>query len=217
MAARREAFTRENIYFLPILGLMLLTAFIGIYTYSKLSNGGGVLGVINDDSDIGIDADVYGCDLTLTIHPEKRLPASNNWATDLSISIYDGLGVLKGTATGTSDNAGTLSMDLCSEGIYLVSGTYTFKVRGTSHLRKAFDPVASFDIYSNTIDLSIGGDELLAGETSLVFDNYINSLDLATQIKRLYSSDSVTDLNRDGTVNSLDISNTLYNLFVAGD
>jgi len=197
------------------LGLLVLTGFIGIWAYLKTE--GSVAGILTDNDQTVIKADIYGCDMDLTVYPERRIPAANNWATDLVVYIYDSGNTLLGTLTGTSDNAGLLTEDLCSQGIYLTSGTYNIKVRGKSHLTKGFNSINGFTYYTNSIDLTGGGERLLAGETSLVYDNYINGLDLSTQIKALYSGNDKDDLNQDGIVNSLDISNTLSNLLTTGD
>jgi hypothetical protein len=60
--------------------------------------------------------------------------------------------------------------------------------------------------------------KMLAGETSIQFDNKINSLDFSTQVRSLFeTNDQKNDLNQDGEVNTLDISNTVYNFYKTGD
>jgi hypothetical protein len=65
--------------------------------------------------------------------------------------------------------------------------------------------------------LTLTGNKLLAGDTGSTNDNYINSLDLSTLVEKFYTADNKNDLNQDGIVNSLDLSNQIFNLFKTGD
>lgn len=167
---------------------------------------------------VDVSATINSCLLEVTVKPEKRIPPVGNDQTELTIDIYDTANNLQGTVTGNSNNLGIATIDICDQGINLSPGTYNFKARGLSHLRKDFGDYFAFSLAVTEIDLSQSGTEkLLAGETSVIYDNYINSLDISTQINNLYTNDNKNDLNQDSTVNSLDISNTIYNFYIAGE
>ena len=157
------------------------------------------------------------CKLNIMVHPEKRIPRTGNWGTLLIVYVYQGN---QKVATGTtrSDDAGRASFDFCSQNLNFAPGQYNFAVKGLSHLCKNFQNVQSFENDTFETDLTVGKKVLLAGETSNIFDDKINSLDASTQIRAFYSQiDEKNDLNRDGKVNSLDFSNTVYNFYGLGD
>ncbi len=201
-----------------LIALALMLSFLLIVAlWLKLNQPqSGVLGV-TASADVQINAIVPSCLLGITVYPEKRIPPVNNWGTILTVNIYDSTNSLFGTFTTTTNSQGQSLTDLCALGMTPLPGTYTFYLRGYSHLRKVFPSIDSFENHETDIDFSSGGEVLLAGETSNIFDNKINSLDLSTQIVKLYTSDYKNDLNQDGKVNSLDISNTIYNFFKTGD
>jgi hypothetical protein len=123
-----------------------------------------------------------------------------------------------GTLSAVSDSNGFATMDFCSLGFAFPEDDYNFYVRGFSHLNKKFLNFRAFNPLETEIDFTVGGAELSAGETSVVYDNKINSLDLSTQISAFYSTTDIkNDLNRDGKVNSLDFSNSIYNLYDIGE
>lgn len=195
----------------PVLFLIILVG-IGFLSDSREPR------VEQVSEDVEVTATVGACILELTVKPEKRIPPVGNDQTELTVDIYDNSNTLVGTVTGNSNNVGVATMDICDQGLALTPGTYNFKVRGLSHLRKDFGDYFAFSLAVTQLDLSNGGTEqLLAGETSVIYDNYINSLDISTQINALYTSDNKNDLNQDSTVNSLDISNTIYNFYLAGE
>lgn len=158
------------------------------------------------------------CLLNLRVYPEKRIPRIGNWNTIVTAEIFTISGQSIGTVSGRSDNAGNVTFNICDAGIIAPPGIYNFYVRGFSHLRKYFPLQQAFDNDNTVTDLTTGGRVLLAGETSNVFDNKINSLDASTQIRFFYrTDDEKNDLNRDGKANSLDFSNTVYNFYRLGD
>lgn len=169
---------------------------------------------------VEVSARVYGCHLDITARPEKR--HMNNFSTILSIDIFDNLDNYIDTAIVTTDVNGEGRVALCDQGIELDDSTnYNFYIRGYSHLRKVFANESAFSTALTVKDFwqSNPDNYLLAGETSNVFDNKINSLDLSTQIHKdiIFTNDYKNDLNQDGEVNSLDLSNTVYNFFEIGD
>jgi hypothetical protein len=158
------------------------------------------------------------CLLNLKVYPEKRIPRTGNWGTLVTVEIYNIFNQFQGTMQARSNNAGDVTFNACANNIILEPGIYNFYVRGLSHLRKSFPLQQAFDSDDTISDLTTGGRVLLAGETSNIFDNKINSLDASTQVRAFYKTDDEkNDLNRDGKVNSLDFSNTVYNFYRTGD
>lgn len=170
---------------------------------------------VEDNVDVSVS--VPGCVLELTVKPEKRIPATNNWDTILNVEVYRSNNTLLKAFTTNTDTTGKSTIDLCDLGAVPVPDTYNFYLKGYSHLRKKFASVTTFQNYYNTVDFTTGGIKLLAGEVSPADDNYINIFDFSAQVKKLYTNDYKTDLNQDGIVNSLDISNTIYNFYKTGD
>ena len=157
------------------------------------------------------------CKLNLIVHPEKRIPRTGNWGTLLIVYIYKDAQKIA-SATARSDDQGAATFDFCPQNITFDAGNYNISIKGLSHLCKYFPQVRAFDSDSQIVDLTVGNKVLLAGETSNVFDDKINSLDASTQIRAFYSTnDEKNDLNRDEKVNSLDFSNTIYNFYDLGD
>jgi len=157
------------------------------------------------------------CNLEIIVYPEKRIPSTNNWSNLNEIEAVSSSNQSLGKITLQADNQGKMLVDICTQ--YPISdGQYTFFVRGISHLRKRFSNIQIQTDNSNpSIQLGSLADSLLAGETSFVFDNKINSLDISTQIKVMYSTSNIkNDLNRDGKVNALDISNAIFNFYKTG-
>lgn len=185
-------------------------------TLSSSSNdfGATTLGV-GGVSQIEITAEVQPCELTVIIYPEKRIPATNNWDTLLNVQIFNNQ-TQAANLTAPSNNFGVANFQLCLNNIQLTSGVYNFYVRGFSHLRRIYTGVPAFDTQTETLDLRPFG-EMYAGETSVIFDNYINVLDISTQIASMYTSSIKNDLNQDGYVNTLDISNTITNFYMNGE
>lgn len=167
-------------------------------------------------ADVTVGARVGGCEMLVRAHPEKR--HLNNYNTLLTVEVYKDDEYV-GTVYTHTDWDGEGEVSLCDLDANLGTGYYDFLVTGYSHLTKRFDRMlVVFRSAQAEIDFSINNTvELLAGETSIIFDNYINSLDISTQIRAFYTTDNRNDLNQDGYVNSLDISNTIINFYKHGD
>lgn len=168
-------------------------------------------------ADLNVSAMVPICELYLTAYPEGRIPPTNNWATTLQVQILDVTNATVLNITDNTNNLGQLYYDLCGNAVVVGQGPHDFYLLGFSHLRKKFNDVTSLSSYVSTVQFTQPGDALLAGETSIVFDNFINGLDLSTQVINLFSGDVKNDLNLDGQVNSLDLSMTVNNLYKQGD
>lgn len=193
-----------------IITLLLISSFLTITVVRALD--------LNSEQSMTINARVSSCILTFRVYPEKRIPSTNNWSNETILEIFRySSGVKEGEVTATTDSQGQATVNLCENGMNLVGDEYIFRVKGLSHLRKNFGPVFAFDDREEFVDLTVANQRLLAGETSPIFDNVINSMDISTQINYIYSTNIKNDLNRDNYVNSLDISNTITNFFLRGD
>ena len=206
-----------------LLIIFALTSLLTVHSamfkyYENINNGereGQVLQAL--DEQVQVNASVYGCYLNVKAKPEKRVLLPN-WGTELTVEVYENNGPLIGIAIATTDNNGEAIVDLCDAGITEIGGVYDVKVRGLSHLYAGYPDESALSTVETEIDFTESETRyLLAGETSNVFDNYINSLDLSTQIAHLYTNDNKNDLNQDEDVNSLDISNTIWNWYMEGD
>lgn len=170
----------------------------------------------SNEGEVVIVATVTTCILEITIKPEKRIPREGNWSNQQNIIFYDQLYreafSLENIQT---DNNGFASVDICELGIQVDPGIYSIYVKGVSHLGKLFINKGGFFNYTTTFNLAKTEDDyLLAGD--YLSQDYINGLDLNGAISKLYSNDSRADFNRDGTVNSLDLSNLIFNLHRSG-
>lgn len=150
------------------------------------------------------------------LHPEKRIPRTNNWDTYVEFQIQE-CGTLQNVL-----NFSNVSTDNLGNGViyipaaeFLLNRAYAFKLKAYSHLTKQMGcyPITTA---GNVVDFTPEGD-VLAGDASVVSDNYVNSLDISNTVRHLFSGDYKNDLNQDSEVNSLDLSNEVYNLFVFGD
>ncbi len=152
--------------------------------------------------------------LIIKVYPEKRIPATGNWQNQNIIEIRQ-VGstvpiVSQVIAMNTIGDGTMASID-----VNLVpTGSYDFAIKGYSHLRKIY--TATVGTAEVNLNFTGPGQELLAGDTSVVEDNFVNSLDLSQISINLYSTNIRNDLNRDTEVNSLDLSNMSYNLYLSG-
>ena len=162
--------------------------------------------------EIGVSASVQACEVTFLLKPEKRIPREGNFSNTYSIIIFDNkLTKIYNIDKIETDKDGRGSWDFCSKNITPTSGVYSIYVKGTSHLGKLFENVNGFYNYSTEFNLArFEGDYLLAGDVE--DNNYINSIDINQLVLGLYTSEKKYDLNQDGIVNSLDLSNQIYNL-----
>lgn len=198
--------------------VFFIVSSVGLYALQARADQVGQRVLAEETGNVTVSAQVPACIITLTVYPEKRVPPTGNWGTDLTIDIYNSSNQLVTTFNATSNNQGQITYDVCDQdGLSLGKGVYTFYVRGKSHLRKIFGNITTFDQYASNVNLAAGGQRLLAGETSIVYDNYVNGLDLSTQVEQLYTGDDKNDLNQDGAVNALDLAITVTNLYKFGD
>ncbi len=197
-------FSNEKIFLLIflIISLVSLSFFLAIKVSSQ--------------ENVDVNAIVGGCTLQVTVYPEKRIPVTGNWGTNLDVELYlASNNQYQGTLTGLSNNSGIAVFDVCDE-ISPVATDYKIYIRGKSHLRRNYGIHTLFNTPSSSLDLSSDG-KLIAGETSIVYDNFINVLDISTQISKLETNDDKNDLNQDGEVNVLDIATSINNYLTEGD
>ncbi len=205
---------RSKIISIPIL---LSAVFTMGFILPNLNIVYAQLGPLSDD--VQIQAEVSACIIENLVHPEKRWPRVGNWDTFVTIWLYDSNNNFITQYTNESSTPeGRSQQNLCDLGYFLPPGLYNFYIRGFSHLISYFGQYTAFEFYHTFIDFTENGQELWAGETSNVFDNKINSLDISTQIRTFYDvGDYLNDFNQDGEVNSLEIGNTIDNFFMLGD
>lgn len=217
MNSRFESVLRNKIfgYFaFFITGISILVLFNSDFFVDK-ENGANVLPAVTRDDSVNVTGTVFGCILNIRVYPEFRVPG--NYQTDLDVEIYSSGPTFEGDFTTTTNGLGDSTIDLCAEGINLTAGVYDFYIKGLSHLRFNFDGYSAFGTVESSIDFSSGGERLVAGETSIIYDNVINTLDISTQINNYLGVSTQNDLNQDGIVNNLDINWTVSNYLLEGD
>ncbi len=196
-----------------------------IFAFILLVSNTLVLANNTDSADLNLVVQDNICIFNILVKPEKRIPSEDNWSTLLSIEVSEPNGPKIATINDVrTDNTGAAEIDICEREIALENNTtYNFYIKGLSHLRKYFSNFSIKLGVSYINDFTGENKELLAGETSGYFDNYINSLDLSTQALNFRKTNGAinefekNDLNRDGIVNGLDISNTAFNFRKSGD
>jgi len=198
-----------------ILGLIALVSIATLFTIGesniKDQPSGDVLAEVTTTVEVTLDG--YGCVLTLNILPGGR---TDNFATQLTVQIFESsTQEFKGEFNLSTDNTGAGTINLCGQNILVEGGSYDFYIKGRSHLNELFADVTAFN--NNSTVLVLTNVELIAGETSVVYDNYINVLDLTTLLTNFEAASSVDDLNVDGEVNNLDVSIVLNNFYTEGD
>ena len=187
---------------------LLLTIF-----FFSLSSSTSALTLTGSGS-VNVNAQV-NFTLTIKVYPERRIPLTGHWMNQNVVEIRN-IGSTTPLITQVVENdaqgVGVLNPINVS---VLPPGNYDIAVKGYSHLRKVY-PNYSFVTNTLNYDLTTTGEELEAGDTSIVIDNYVNSLDISYLSNNLYSGNLKSDLNRDGIVNSLDLSNQIRNLYKYG-
>lgn len=198
-----------------IISLAFLVAVIGlIYFYSNHTGDIKRSVKANDDHKVNVTAKI-NFNPSIVVHPEKRIPRNSNWSNLNVVDIREkndtNILITQVVNTNNLGEGELAQIDIDN----LSPGRYDVTIKGVSHLKKLYKDI-EFRQNTFTMDLTPYGD-LKAGDTSVIEDNYINSLDISTQVKNLYTNDTKNDLNRDSVVNSADISNTLHNLYLFGD
>lgn len=156
--------------------------------------------------------------------PEKRVPNISpyqvyNYSADLLVRIY-----LLGADRTNPDNiifSTTLNTNDSGSSFMVIPGLpygqYDITVKSNTTLSKVYSN-ATVGGYSDVDFTNNASSPLLCGDINLTFgDDKVNSLDLSILVNQWGSADDRADLNKDGLVNSLDISNLLVNFNRVGE
>lgn len=165
---------------------------------------------VGDENSVVISGQI-NYNLKFRVYPEKRVPSFGNFSNVYLLQIINPITntVVYQKSGVVANNNGEFEELILSQD--LPHGIYKVRIKGISHLSKDFNNV---QIKSNTnfYNFTLGGNFLLAGDTSVIEDDLINSLDISRLEKTLFTNISRSDLNKDGYVNSLDISIQAYNI-----
>lgn len=185
-------------------GVYLIQVFINgaLYDTYTISVGG--------DNSVVISGQI-NYRLRFRVYPEKRTPSFGNFSNVYLLQIINPITntIVYQKSGIVADNNGEFEEFIPSQ--YLPHGIYKVRIKGISHLSKDFNNV---QIKNNTnfYNFTSGGNFLLAGDTSVIEDDLINSLDISRLEKTLFTNILRSDLNKDGYVNSLDMSIQAYNI-----
>jgi len=153
-------------------------------------------------------------DLLITAFPEKRL--KNDFSTRGKLILYDKADLTpKYIYQIPLNTSGKNNIDDLS----IAAGTYHASFKGLSHIT-VFIPNIEVTIETDFLNLDFsqsGQPFLLAGDNQYKFDDFINSLDLATTTGVMMTNNELADFNLDGMVNALDYAIQLFNLYKKGD
>jgi len=164
---------------------------------------------------IHITASIKLQSITFKVYPERRVPPTGNWSTILDFQVQNQLThspFLQKTLTTNNSGVGVITLGADEN---LPPGNNSIWIKGISHLAKRYDNMYFSDQYEN-FDFTPYGD-LLAGDTHISSDNFINSLDISTLINQLNTGNYKNDLNQDSTVNILDLTIQVDNISKGGD
>lgn len=153
--------------------------------------------------------------IELIAKPEKRIPGTGNDSTVLTVEVRTaGTTTVIFSGSVVTGSGGTYS-GLVLTGVS--AGTYDLAAKGYSHLRRTISSVA---ISSGvTVDFtSAGASPLFSGDVNAADgDNKVNGIDLTLIVNALFGHVVRYDLNRDGLVNGIDLTNAVTNLNDLGD
>lgn len=154
--------------------------------------------------------------ITFKVHPEKRHPSMHNWDSLMDFQVQNqathAVIFERGLVSTNTEGVGTIALASTEN---VPDGYYSVYIKGISHLSRRYDNI-QFGHISEDYDFTSFGDHL-AGDTHHSRDDFINSLDISILLTSLNTGDYICDLNQDTLVNSLDLSNQLYNISKWGD
>lgn len=159
--------------------------------------------------------------LNVYARPEKRTPFGNPsyvLPSTLEIRNTGSVSVITSTKFILESNGWGQAV-FSSSSFPVLPGEYDVAIKGISHLRKISQKV---NIKGDGNDkvlyyTSINPFYLLAGDVQIAKDNYVNGLDLSAMDRTVYSNDIDADLNWDSSVNGLDFSIAVENIYKLGD
>lgn len=166
--------------------------------------------------------DPSGPNLGIIAVPEKRilggLPGTvKNWSSLIRVRVYpqnavrNEENVVFSTTTTSDDSASSFII-----AVGLQSGVYDVAAKVKTCLTRVLhsvtiDKYTDFDFTNNGIVFLLCGD--INGEFG---DDKVNAIDVGLLVDKWSTDDANADLNRDGLVNSIDISNMLTNFNEVG-
>ncbi len=188
-----------------ILGLVALSL-LGLLSSLRFAGASGNTGV-------QFMVTASGFTINFIATPEKRIPSTGNKGTLVTVEVRDpGSTTALFSRTVNTGSGGTYS----GMTIALYNGTYDITAKGYSHLRIK----KSSQILSNgiTIDFTAAGSSpLLSGDVNgSNGDNVVSSADLTEILTGLSAYNVRYDLNRDGRINGMDLTNAVSNLDATG-
>jgi Dockerin type I domain len=159
--------------------------------------------------------------INFRVAPEKRIPISglNLGENTVSLKLFVASGttpVYTHPTPITIDNDGYNTAPIVAP---VGPGQYDIAIKSAQHLTRKFRTII-LNSGINTLDLTNSLSEYLkAGDVNAagLGDDAVNALDISKEINQLGSQPLQQDLNRDGTVNALDIGILLKNLGQIGD
>jgi len=169
--------------------------------------------VLSDTVDL--TASVKLQQITFTVYPEKREPATGNWDSIVDFLVRDQTTDTLYFQTSVPTNASGVGSIVLLPSENVTNGNHAVYIKGHSHLTGKYSNTPFGQQYE-TLDFTPFGD-LRAGDTHSSSDDLINALDVSVLIGNLNSGDYRNDLNQDSLVNSLDISNQVFNFAESGD
>lgn len=152
-------------------------------------------------------------DVLITALPEKRL---GDYSTQGRLIFYEKSQLRVQYAYQVPlDRAGKAVL----EDLDLMTGTYHVSFKGLSHLTRFLEDVVITD-ETETLELDFSKNAqsfLLAGDNQYKFDDFVNSLDLATTTGSMLTTNELSDFNKDGMVNALDYAIQMFNIYKEGE
>jgi hypothetical protein len=205
----------------PLLFSIILITFLSITSFSfvlldsdnqeKMDKEGNVLGT-EENLVVTAFLPYY---ISVTVKPEDRLPVLNNNEVEILVQINSfNSPVTTIEETLITDIAGFTDLTPVDPSTF-VAGPYDIYVKGSSHLTTKFPNRTIGPVAISDHDLTF--EDLRAGDTHPVSDDYINSLDIAYILNNFGTTDLQADLNRDGDVDETDIAILLDHLYKIGD
>ena len=148
--------------------------------------------------------------------PEKRSPITGNDDSHVTVEVRSpGSTVVLFSQTVDTDIDGEhATLDL----VGISPGTYDLTAKAYSHLRRKKENVILGAGITNLDFTDAGTNKVLCGDVNLVDgDNKVNSLDVTLLVADWFTADERIDLNQDGQVNSIDMTNMVTNFNQVGD
>ncbi|MDX9970603.1 MAG: hypothetical protein RBS56_01715 [Candidatus Gracilibacteria bacterium] len=190
--------------------------------------------ICDDTIDNDLDSDIDCADLdcatdpvclpsmfTVLAYPEKRVAKTDgNFSTRGSLN-FTGIGGDDFVLSVPTGDSGFGQI----ENTTVPAGWYKVSFKGLSHLTKFLKnsdlSQQSIQILENTdydFDFTLFDPLfLLAGDTALGKDDFVNSMDISASVRALYQNEEHGDLNKDGAVNALDLGILFFNLYKSGE